>query len=122
MGIRLKTKTLELDGRIFELCCNFNVIADIEELYGGLGNLLRSERGMSSTRTILACMMNDYADRMGWDIKYTPKDVGRLLGASPAAIRKVSADVRELLLDAIAAPDADSPSQMEAAGEDTGKN
>ena len=122
MGIRMKTKRLELDGRIFELCCNFNVIADIEELYGGLGRLLRSERGMSATRTVLACMMNDYADRMDWDIAYTPKEVGRLLGASPAAIRKISADVRELLMDALASSDTDGEGQPDDANEEPGKN
>ena len=48
MDIRLKTKTMELDGKTFELCCNFNVIADAEDLYGGLGTPRQAGRLLST--------------------------------------------------------------------------
>nr|DAT69243.1 MAG TPA: tail tube protein [Caudoviricetes sp.] len=121
MDIRLKTKTMELDGKTFELCCNFNVIADAEDLYGGLGALLRSGSSMNTVRTFLACMMNDYADSMGWEERYTPRQAGRLLSTNPQELRSQAADIMALVFSAVTA-ERPTAAGAEAEGEEPEKN
>lgn len=78
--IRLKTEQFDYDGRSFTLACNMNVLADVQEAYGG--QVLDVLRGKSSTRGILvylAAMLNDCADSEGWPKRYTAKQLGRSL-------------------------------------------
>lgn len=103
MDIRLKTKTMELDGKEFKLCCNFNVLADVEALHGGLGTLLKSKSTMNTARVFLSCMMNDYADSMGWPERYTPRQAGRLLSTEPKKLNEQVSDIMNLVFDAVRA-------------------
>lgn len=117
MDIRLQTKSMELDGKEFKLCCNFNVLADVE-LHGGLETLLRSKSPMNTARVFLSCMMNDYADSMGWPERYTPRKAGRLLPTEPQKLNEQVSEIMELVFNAVrAAPAAELPSS-----EDTEKN
>lgn len=117
MDIRLQTKSMELDGKEFKLCCNFNVLADVE-LHGGLEKLLRSKSPMNTARVFLSCMMNDYADSMGWPERYTPRKAGRLLPTEPQKLNEQVSEIMELVFNAVrAAPAAELPSS-----EDTEKN
>lgn len=92
---------MELDGKEFVLCCNFNVIADVEALYGGLGALLQGISPMSSARTFLSCMMNDYADTMGWPERYTPRQAGRLLPTAAKELNHAVDEIMELVFSAV---------------------
>lgn len=111
MDIRLKTKPMELDGKEFVLCCNFNVIADAETLHGGLGALLRSRSTMNTARVFLSCMMNDYADSMGWEERYTPRQAGRLLSTNPQKLNEQVAEIMDLVFSAFRTDDEQFPSE-----------
>lgn len=118
MDIRLQTKSMELDGKEFKLCCNFNVLADVEALHGGLETLLRSKSPMNTARVFLSCMMNDYADSMGWPERYTPRQAGRFMSTEPKKLNGQVSEIMELIIGAVRAePAAEQPSS-----EDTGKN
>lgn len=79
--MRLKKKKFTYCGKEYELTCNMNVLAEVQEAYGGnFGEAIRSGNTMKSGLTFLAAMLNDYADTMGWDEHHTAKSVGRNLG------------------------------------------
>ena len=48
MDCRLKTMPYEIDGHELTLSCNMNVLADLQEQYGDVEELLDSERSMRS--------------------------------------------------------------------------
>ena len=94
MDIRLKTEKYTFDGREVVLCCNMNVLADVQEAYGGD---ITKALGKGTTKTILnffAAMVNDYLDTIGETKSYTAKEVGRLL--PPSQLRDISAMVMGL--------------------------
>lgn len=77
-NIRLKYVPLEYNGKTYQLTCNFNVLADLQEEFEEIPDLL-SSGSIKGTRFMLASMMNDYADSMGWSERITPKEAGRIL-------------------------------------------
>jgi hypothetical protein len=70
--IRLKTAPFEWRGEKIELCCNMNVLADVQEAYGG--NISRAFKGSTirATLTFLTAMINDATDG-----DLTVREVGR---------------------------------------------
>lgn len=65
--IRLNSLPFKYDGREYKLRCNMNVLADVQEAYGGDFSAALNGRGaMHSVLEFLAAMMNDYADEQGW--------------------------------------------------------
>ena len=63
---KLNTVDYELEGRVYRLSCNMNVLADVQDEYGG--NLLRAlntVHGLKSTLAFLAAMLTDAADTQG---------------------------------------------------------
>lgn len=97
MDIRLKTAKYTFDGQEMTLCCNMNVLADVQEMFdGNISKALRS----ATTKTIvcfLTAMINDYLDSEGSDKSYTVKQVGRLIPPSQLS------DVTSLVMDLTAA-------------------
>ena len=80
MNIRLEALPFEFDGKKFLLRCNMNVLADVQEQYGGdFGQALDGAHSMRSVMDFLAAMLNDYADEQGWPERYSGKDLGRKL-------------------------------------------
>jgi len=76
--IRLKELPFEVDGKTYLLRCNMNVLADVQESYGGdIGEALEGDSPLKSVTVFLAAMLNDYADEQGWPERWTPKSVGR---------------------------------------------
>lgn len=78
--IRLQTEPLELGGKTYLLRCNFNVLADVQEAFGG--DFLAAMDDKQSFRAVTeftAAMANDYADEMGWPERFTARQMGRLL-------------------------------------------
>lgn len=68
----------ELDGKTYKLRCNMNVLADVQEAYNGdLFEALSGKNTFKSLLHFLAAMLNDYADEMGWEERYTAKQLGR---------------------------------------------
>lgn len=76
--IRLKELPFELEGKTYMLRCNMNVLADVQEAYeGNIGDALGGRGTYKSLLHFLAAMLNDYADDMGWDERWTAKQLGR---------------------------------------------
>lgn len=78
--IRLQREPLELNGKTYLLRCNFNVLADVQEAFGG--DFLAAMDDKQSFRAVTeftAAMANDYADEMGWPERFTARQIGRLL-------------------------------------------
>lgn len=87
--IRLEEFPFEFEGKTYILRCNMNVLADVQDAFGGdLGAALRDDSPARSVLEFLAAMMNDYADDMGWQERFTAKKLGRKfpsITALPAA-------------------------------------
>jgi len=110
--VRLKEIPFELEGKTFQLRCNFNVLADVTEEYGGeLPDPFDKATQLAVCRSFLAAMLNDFADEQGWPERYTPKALGRLLGADTAVLLRL---VMPLVVGSIFL-------RSEGAGEDTEK-
>ena len=78
--IRLEEIPFEIDGMTWQLRCNMNVLADVQEAYDGrIGDALSATGTLKSVLVFLAAMLNDYADEMGWPQHYTAKELGRRL-------------------------------------------
>lgn len=83
---KLNTVDYELEGRVYRLSCNMNVLADVQDEYDG--NLLRAlntVHGLKSTLAFLAAMLTDAADTQGitdengLPLRFTSKQLGRKL-------------------------------------------
>lgn len=65
--LRLESVPFTFEGRSYALRCNMNVLADVQEAYGGdLTPALTGRGTLRSVLEFLAAMMNDYADEQGW--------------------------------------------------------
>lgn len=99
--IRLEEIPFDFCGKTYMLHCNMNVLADVQEIYGG--QILDAMTGGSPTKSVMeffAAMLNDYAEEMGWPERYTSRDVGHKL--SPKAVREL--DIMGMVTRAIAPP------------------
>lgn len=84
--IRLKTVDYELGGRTYQLTCNMNVLADVQEAYNGsLVRALNTSSGLKGTLVFLAAMLTDAADTQGVEdadgcpMRFTARELGRKL-------------------------------------------
>ena len=84
--VRQKTAEYEYAGRIYNLTCNMNVLADVQEEYNGdLMRALRSVTSFKSTLRFLAAMLNDAAETQdlrgedGMLLRVTARELGRKL-------------------------------------------
>lgn len=109
MDVRLKTMPYEIDGQKLTLCCNMDVLADLQEQSGELQELLESRRSMRSYLRLLAAMINSELRARGQDASYTDAELGRRIGFRE--FRKNSTDVFGLLISAV---EADEPEEAEA--------
>ena len=94
MDLRLPTMPFEFNGKTYELCCNMNVLADVQEAYNGsLMAALRNPSSIKAATTFLSAMLNDCAETNGWPERYTARQVGRLLGGNPENVKLLSTTV-----------------------------
>lgn len=108
--IRLKKTPFEFDGKTFELCSNMNVLADVQEAYGG--SISEALNGtVRSALTFLAAMLNDYAESVGWEEHYTSRDVGRAL--SPLQLSELTSIVMSLVTESLKGDDEPEPETAE---------
>ena len=78
--LRLKTDRLELDGEEWELRCTMNVLADVQEAFGG--DLLEALNPAHTIRSALVCcaaMLNEAAALEEREERFTPEELGRRL-------------------------------------------
>lgn len=106
MDIRLKTVPLDFDGRHYDLAVNMNVLADVQEMNGGnLGAALTGKRLTRSVLQFLTAAVNDAADAQGLDVRYTERQVGRML--TPAQFDAVRDGMMELVVLALSGDDSE---------------
>lgn len=102
MSLQLKTVPFEFDGKVFQLCCNMNVLAAVQERHGGnFLSALNSDASLSCVTEFLTAMLNDYADSQGWLDRYTQSQVGRMLDPSPLAMTERNKMVLGLVYSSI---------------------
>lgn len=90
MDIRLEQMPFEFNGKTYQLRCNMNVLADVQELYNGdFVSALNGGTTMKSALAFLAAMLNDYADEKGWEERYTAKTLGRMFKLNDLPIDKI---------------------------------
>lgn len=78
--IRLEELPFEMDGKVYKLRCNMNVLADVQDAFGGaIAGALTGENVNRSVMEFLAAMLNDYADEQGWPERFTARQLGRKL-------------------------------------------
>ena len=110
--IRLEELPFDFEGKRFLLRCNMNVLADVQELHGGMiSEALNGEKPTESVLEWMAAMLNDYADEQGWPERYTAKSLGRKI--SLAMVKDL--DVMGIVTRALVPPSADE------SGSDTGE-
>lgn len=86
MDLRQKKEKFEFDGETFELTCNMNVLAEVQEQYDGeISKAFNNKGSLRAVNTFLAAMLNDYADSQGWEKRYSVKQIGRMLDPSTQA-------------------------------------
>lgn len=108
--IRLEEIPFDFDGKTFLLRCNMNVLADVQEVFGGnIVGALTGENPMQSVLEFVAAMLNDYAEEQGWPERYTSRSVGRKL--SPRMLPTV--EVMGMVSRAMAPPKQDAGQESE---------
>lgn len=104
MDVRLKTMPFEFRGKTYELACNMNVLADVQEAYDG--DFTRALTGrVKPLMEFLTAMLNDAADTAGWPERFTAREVGREF-CSAEDLKKIKAVVMPLVTAAVTAGDA----------------
>ena len=114
MDIRQKSAPFEFDGKVFQLTCNMNVLAEVQEIYdGAISKALVGKGTLRAVNAFLTAMLNDYADSQGWMERYDVKTVGRMLDPTVAAMRARNSLVMGLVTAAFApaAPSEDDNSK-----------
>lgn len=90
MDIRLKETRFEYRGVAYTLRCNMNVLADVQEAFGGkISTALGDDAVLRSCLEFLAAMINDSADEQGLSQRFTAREVGRDCGLGMAELRKL---------------------------------
>lgn len=118
MDIRLKTIPFEFEGKTYNLSCNMNVLADVQEAFGGdLDAALQTKSSVRSALEFLAAMLNDSADSNGWPERFTARQLGRKIPARNNL--RLYTMIMDLVINACADPDADAgtPGDDEKNGE-----
>lgn len=124
--VRQKTAEYEYAGRIYNLTCNMNVLADVQEEYDGdLMRALRSVTSFKSTLRFLAAMLNDAAETQdlrgegGKLLRVTARELGRNLNIDQ--VKDVTPLIMKLIIEAVPVEeDAEKPEQE--SGENQPKN
>ena len=116
MDIRLKTIPFAFQGKTYSLCCNMNVLADVQEAFSGdLDRALQRGSSVRSVLEFLAAMLNDSADSNGWDERFTARQLGRMLPA--VKNQELFTMVMDLVANSCASPESESDEADEKNGE-----
>ena len=123
--VRQKTVEYEYAGRIYNLTCNMNVLADVQEEFGG--DLMRALSGVASLKStlrFLAAMLNDAAETQdirgedGMLLRVTAQELGRKFDMSQTA--QASEIISKLVIAAL--PQKTDETQRQDSGENQPKN
>ena len=112
MDIRLEELPFELEGKTYLLRCNMNVLADVQDVYGGqIGAALSGENPTRSVLEFLAAMLNDYAEEQGWPERYTSRDIGRRFAPGMLPVVEIMGLVTRAITPPRAVSDADTDAE-----------
>ena len=101
--IRLEELPFEFEGRTYLLRCNMNVLADVQESYGGtISDALSGADPSRSVLEFLAAMLNDYADEQGWPERHSVRSLGRRFAMNMLP----TAEVMSLVVRSMRPPDS----------------
>ena len=115
--IRIREKPFEYNGKTYMLRCNFNVLADMQAYHNGnLMSVLYSPDTLHVAKEFLAFMLNDYAQEMKWQERYTPSDLGRHLSPDPTVVNGIVAILHEIVYPAISGDAQNDESQTDTDG------
>lgn len=110
MDIRLKYTDIEVGGEAYHICCNMNVLADVQEAFGGdLESALNSKCTVKTIMAFLTAMINDSRDEKG-EPPLTIKEVGRMF--APSQLNAIRKAIMPLVTDALKA-DGDESKNVE---------
>lgn len=73
--LRLEEKPLELDGKVYTLRCNMCVLEDLQNAHDGNFSAVMNLPVFEGAAEVLAAMLNDYAEDMGWEERWTPRAI-----------------------------------------------
>lgn len=119
--IRMEELPFEFDGKLFQLRCNMNVLADVQGVYNGsISEALSGDNPMQSVLEFTAAMLNDYADEKGWPERYTAKDVGRKLTFGDLPMRDIMGLVTRAMTPADSVSDPDTKETQNTEPETSG--
>ena len=120
MDMRLKTAKYTVGGKEYEMCCNMNVLADVQETVDGdMLGLFNSTATYKTALIFGAAMLNEYADAQGWPERFTAKSLGRQIEELPADF---STFVTGLVMSAIFRSDEQQDAKPDEGGDDAPKN
>lgn len=98
--IRLKTVPYEYEGKTYQLCCDYFTIAEIIAEFGKIPDILNKRYRLKYFPSILAAMMNSYADSQGWEERFTGREIGEAIDVKHINF-KLMQDVISLCIDAM---------------------
>lgn len=73
--LRLEEKPFEMEGKTYILRCNMAVLDALQEAHDGDFSAVMNLSARQGCAEILAAMLNDYAEDMGWEERWTPKAI-----------------------------------------------
>ena len=121
--IRLEEIPFDFDGKTFLLRCNMNVLADVQDAFGGnIGTALAGGNLFRSVLEFLAAMLNDYSDEQGWPERYTARALGRKLSQNTLPASEIMGLVTRSIAPAGDDADKISPESETDIGEGPGNS
>lgn len=117
--IRLQEIPFSFEGKVYKLCCNMNVVADVQLQHNG--DLMSTITGPSPFYNLLdwlAAMMNNAAEREGWPERITARELGNRISVRQVPV----ADLMDLIRISLYDQEEDHGGQEEAHGEEDEKN
>ena len=116
MRLRLEEKRLEIGSRTYVLRCNMAVLDMLEATYGDFQTFFALPL-REAHAAVLAAMLNDYSDDMGWDPEWTARKVKKIFPY--AALRDL--DLIGMLTRAVTPANAAAEAQTKTEpGDDAG--
>lgn len=110
--IRIRERQWKFLGKTWKLRCNMNVLADVQDAYGGNISTAIKAASIRSYQEFLAAMLNDWADEQGWAERFTRRQIGRLIDRNEF-MDEIVPMVRDLVVAELSSSEADEDADQE---------
>lgn len=118
MDLRMQELPLELNGKVYNLRCNYGVLADLD-VYGGIIKVLKSGT-FKAAQTLMVVMLNDWAKRNGSDEMFTTAKLSEMLESYKGNYMQLTTQIIEFVTDSLVDKTETEPEKAE--NEDDSKN